>query len=134
HILLAIRTPSNNPIHLTIMRSASLLALALASIAYALPTTEQPSLSDYQTTESNKLGGLLEKRGIAGITLCTNPGFSSCSNYAINTDICYTIPDPYTANLHSSRSSSGRVCFLYTSSDCSDCETCVDESGWSNMN
>ncbi|KAF8630057.1 hypothetical protein AX17_005504, partial [Amanita inopinata Kibby_2008] len=71
------------------MKSAPLSALALASIAYALPTTEQPSLSDYQTTESNKLGGLLEKRDVAGIMLCTNPGFSGCNDYIINTDICY---------------------------------------------
>ncbi|PFH45808.1 hypothetical protein AMATHDRAFT_71073 [Amanita thiersii Skay4041] len=116
------------------MKLFSLVSLiALPTVVSALPTTEGiPSLSEYVT--SNAISGSIQPRGIAGVSLCTSPDFpSNCTDYAVQLESCYTIPDPYISTTRSSRTSSGIVCFMFVNDDCSSCETCINTIGWTSM-
>ncbi|PFH47901.1 hypothetical protein AMATHDRAFT_87460 [Amanita thiersii Skay4041] len=116
------------------MKFFSLFLIALPTIASAFPaTTDTSSVSALEHATSNKITGLIQSRDVASLTFCTGPGFTGCEEWFINTGDCAPVPEPFNTNLHSARSSSGAVCFLYTDGNCASCETCADAIGWSNM-
>ncbi|PFH49438.1 hypothetical protein AMATHDRAFT_63193 [Amanita thiersii Skay4041] len=108
-----------------VMKFFSILSLiTLPAIVYASPTAEGvATLSEYDASSADPT-----------ITFCDGANFSGCTTYTAPKEICLAVPDYYTTRIRSSRASSGTVCFMYTTDNCSSCETCADSEGWSNMN